>query len=184
MRMLTRLAIFALLAASISGQPLQGRSQKTELMVAVGILEEHVQDIKQKVLALPNSGALCPYPYKQVLDECFFLSKVSLNWNQARQYCQGMQGDLATPRNVYALKSFIIDTAGEVTEAWLGATDQSSEGTWNWLDGRPIASDFAGGQPDDAGGNEDCLDIRLKWHPTLNDYQCGVAQRFVCQYKG
>lgn len=54
--MLTHLAIFALVAASISGQPLQGRSQKTDLLVAVGILEEQVQDVKQKVIALPNSG--------------------------------------------------------------------------------------------------------------------------------
>ncbi|XP_027220609.2 perlucin [Penaeus vannamei] len=180
--MFAQLAIIALLAASISQQPVQGRGQKEDLLIAVGTLEEQVQELKQKIVALPNTGALCPYPYQQVLDECFYVSKVSLNWNQARQYCQGMQGDLATPRNVYALKSYVIETGAASTQVWLGATDQSSEGTWKWLDGRPITSDWANGMPDNYSGNENCLDLRIKWHPPLNDSVCEVAERFVCQY--
>nr|XP_053648761.1 uncharacterized protein LOC128699942 [Cherax quadricarinatus] len=54
----------------------------------------------------------CPYPYSRVVDECFYVSSISLNWPDARQYCQGMTGDLASPRNLYGLKSFIISTAG------------------------------------------------------------------------
>nr|XP_053648745.1 uncharacterized protein LOC128699922 [Cherax quadricarinatus] len=54
----------------------------------------------------------CPYPYTRVLDECFYLSLHSLHWYEAREHCQGMSGDLASPKHIDALKTYIINTAG------------------------------------------------------------------------
>lgn len=70
-------------------------------------------------------------------------------------------------------------------EVWLGSTDKHKEGQWKWLDGRPVdKGEWHSGQPDDAERREDCLDLRLNWHPPFNDYRCNVAQRFMCQFKG
>ncbi|XP_042865740.1 C-type Lectin CRL-like isoform X2 [Penaeus japonicus] len=183
--MLTRLVTLALFVVSINAADLQSTDQRDDLLIAVSLLEKQLQDVRQMVAALPRLGAICPYPYEQVLDECFFLSKISLNWNEARQYCQGMQGDLATPKNVYALKSYALDRYSGENEVWLGSTDKHKEGQWKWLDGRPVdKGEWHSGQPDDSERREDCLDLRLNWHPPFNDYRCNVAQRFMCQFKG
>ncbi|XP_069184309.1 C-type lectin lectoxin-Phi1-like [Procambarus clarkii] len=94
----------------------------------------------------------CPYPYMQVLDECFYVSNKTLSWTEARQYCLRMQGDLATPKHVYALVSFINNIKGP-TPLWIGGTDKGSEGVWQWVDGRPIITDeWSVGNPSDNYG--------------------------------
>ena len=71
----------------------------------------------------------------------------------------------------------ITESAG----AWIGATDAVSEGTWMWSDGTPWDyQTWAGGQPDDWDGNEDCA---LMWASgAWNDGQCSDSDRgAVCR---
>lgn len=80
---------------------------------------------------------------------------------------------------------------------WLGANDTASEGRFTWLDGThlPTASTPADGglpwrdhqpwaagripQPDDAGGNEDCLALALGTFPAADPDPIGVAGTFA-----
>ncbi|XP_045587192.2 perlucin [Procambarus clarkii] len=162
---------------------------RSALVVTQLVLSEQAETLKHLVnstLQAKTSCAperCCPYPYKRVLDECFYLSSKQLAWSQARHYCQGMKGDLATPKHVFALVSFVLENGAWTGAVWIGATDQGREGVWQWVNGQPIAADqWTPGQPDNAGGAENCMDIRLAWHPSLNDFNCVISQRFVCQY--
>nr|XP_045594779.1 perlucin-like protein isoform X2 [Procambarus clarkii] len=129
----------------------------------------------------------CPPPYTRVLDECFFVSKKKLSHSDARTHCQGMRGDLATPRNPYALVSYVYDRG--VTFAWLGATDANSA-EWRWFDGRLISADLWMRKPDmtepsgkdDQGKAEDCCEMWADYHPPLNDAVCNDLKIFVCQF--
>ncbi|XP_071543730.1 echinoidin-like [Panulirus ornatus] len=127
----------------------------------------------------------CPPPYSRILDECFYVSPHSLSWDNARQHCQGLDGDLATPERVFALFSFLLDSGVPVTtRVWVGATDIQLEGKWEWLSGSPIhTSDWASGQPNNYDGAQDCLDFLMNEHPPLNDDSCSSKYRFACQHK-
>ena len=61
---------------------------------------------------LPVSTEECPYPFQEVVDECFYLSPNNLAWHNARHSCQGMGADLATPSYLYALRTFVADKKG------------------------------------------------------------------------
>lgn len=132
-------------------------------------------------------GGYCPYPYTKVLDECFYLSAYELNWSEARLTCQGMTGDLATPRHLYALKAFIIEKTGKEEpplEVFVGAKYFHEEGEWRWLDGRTMdSSNWSPGEPNNNGGKEHCVDMWMKKHPMMNDRSCSSQRRFVCQYQ-
>ncbi|XP_045610256.1 C-type lectin lectoxin-Phi1 isoform X2 [Procambarus clarkii] len=126
----------------------------------------------------------CPFPFTQVLDSCYYLSEVSLTWKDARRYCQGMDGDLATPKHLYALKSFIFKARDYYSTpgVFLGGV-KNGQHSWHWLDGRPIEDGYwYHNEPNNYYGREQCVEMRLQWHPTLNDEDCMKSQEFVCQF--
>ncbi|XP_045615660.1 C-type lectin-like isoform X2 [Procambarus clarkii] len=130
------------------------------------------------------TGGSCPAPYVRLLGgECLFVSKHALSWLQAREHCKGLMGDLATPKNLFILKNYIIhnpDYSG-ISAVFLGG--RKYQGRWWWLDGRQISSeDFAEGEPNNYFGREDCIDLRLSRHPMLNDNKCNSPTPFVCRY--
>jgi hypothetical protein len=63
---------------------------------------------------------------------------------------------------------------------WLGATDRELEGTFVWRDGRPVVySSWEAGEPNDLGGNEECVELRElgRW----NDEECSRGRSFLCE---
>lgn len=66
--------------------------------------------------------------------------------------------------------------------AWISGSDLAKEGEYVWLgSGRPMAyKNFANNQPDNAGGNENCVQMLAtgKW----NDINCNTQLDYICQY--
>ena len=65
----------------------------------------------------------------------------------------------------------------------MGADDRMLEGDFRWSDGSPLLIDDPAwkiGQPDNAHGNEDCVDY-LADLKRLNDSPCSIDKSFVCQ---
>lgn len=69
-------------------------------------------------------------------------------------------------------------------DVWIGLSDRVTEGTFRWVAG--AASPFtawAGGQPDDATGDEDCVEQKRMmsgWH----DEPCTELRAYVCECDG
>ncbi|VDI73478.1 Hypothetical predicted protein [Mytilus galloprovincialis] len=63
---------------------------------------------------------------------------------------------------------------------WLGGTDMDSEGNWIWDDSKtPLNLTFwRPGEPNDAGGEEDCLASHTG---VWNDIPCTLEAQFVCE---
>jgi hypothetical protein len=102
-------------------------------------------------------------------------------WAQARAFCQNFGGDLA-----------LIADGGENDEvlrtvdffapdaAWIGIADQVDEGHFLGVDGHdPVFTNWNDGEPNDAGGNEDCAQLRL--NGLWNDARCDTKLPFVCE---
>ncbi|XP_045111088.1 C-type lectin domain family 17, member A-like [Portunus trituberculatus] len=130
---------------------------------------------------LPESISDCPYPFKQVLDECYYLSSNTLTWHNARHSCQGMGGELAMPIYLYALRNFVAGERGPPRSVWVGANNHN--GGWRWLNGLPVDdAEWGKKQPNNRRPTDQCLAVRRDRHPVLDDMGCGSNLRFVCQY--
>lgn len=71
---------------------------------------------------------------------------------------------------------------------WLGGSDVAQEGKFIWdSDGGVVSAGYtnwAPTQPDDAGGNEDCIHIYPQAsfnQPYWNDWPCSQLNPFVCE---
>jgi hypothetical protein len=84
--------------------------------------------------------------------------------------------------------------AGLATSWWLGASDAAKEGQFVWCypNSEGVAITYSswvtwtGGQPDNAGNNENCVqNIVSEATPPnnirLNDLPCGHSLRFICE---
>jgi hypothetical protein len=70
---------------------------------------------------------------------------------------------------------------------WTSGSDKQTEGHWIWessgLNLNPGFTNWSDGQPDNAGGNEDCLHLnrnsggRIAW----NDAGCNVLLDAICE---
>ena len=68
-------------------------------------------------------------------------------------------------------------------EYWVGGADRAEEGVWKWVSSKtPISSavkDWNPGEPNNSGGDEDCLTINHGGH--WNDRPCHNVYRYVCE---
>ena len=73
------------------------------------------------------------------------------------------------------------DSQGVTGDAWIGGTDEATEGTWLWRDGSGNISDYtnwASGEPNDSQTGEDCLHLQSDYQ--WNDLACANSKGFIC----
>ena len=104
-----------------------------------------------------------------------------MTWTNAKAYCEGLGGHLATITSAEE-QAFIeqLLLVGQKNQYWLGGTDEQQEGVWTWVTGEPWSyTNWDPGQPDNYHGLEDYLQIynkangiRFKWNdiPVDNAY--------------
>jgi hypothetical protein len=120
---------------------------------------------------------------------CYFVDPAETTWSEARTRCQerGASWDLATVGGVED-NEFVAALAG--VEAWLGATDETTEGTWVWTaTGTPFFvvggadasvgfTNWSSAEPNDYD-DSDCLRVL----PTglWADWDCDGLKGRICQ---
>jgi hypothetical protein len=103
-------------------------------------------------------------------------------WGTARDACVSLGLVLADPgggtdNDVWSNAAWAIVGA----PAWIGASDEASEGVWVWTDGSPVAwTAWAAYQPDNAGAAEHCAATNYGPVAAWNDWPCATALPFVC----
>jgi hypothetical protein len=123
--------------------------------------------------------------------DCYSAGATEKTWLEARQSCQdrGADWDLAKIRDAEE-NEFVLTITG--FEAWIGATDETNEGTWLWVsdDGPFFDVDGLGdasvqpysnwnvGEPND-GSDSDCL--RILTTGFWADWECDSVKGYVCQ---
>ena len=100
-----------------------------------------------------------------------------LAFADARVFCTDLGGDLAVLETEEE-NQFMYDAGAE--SMVFGLTDEAVEGSFVWVDGQSATYDaWAEAQPDDAGGDEDC--VQYYADATWNDIPCTNAYGFVCE---
>ncbi|XP_042863198.1 uncharacterized protein LOC122247728 [Penaeus japonicus] len=158
------------------------RRSRTQVAEENGTIstQARIQDLRITIKVLKPDEP-CHPAFTKVSKECIHLSADMLPWDEAQKTCSYIGGNLATPRDVVALRDY-INAISDAKYLWLGGTDAPDEGNWRWLWGGAVNSSmWAPGKPD-GGGVQNCLLLSTARSPPLDDYFCSSAFYYVCQY--
>ncbi len=149
----------------------------------------------------PGSACTCPCTTRQWStlgagnNEYMYCSAPTVGWTTARTNCQsaGTSWDLATVNS--AAENTHIATNGGTFTVWLGYNDCETtgacgngltvEGTFSWVGGTSSYTNWAGGQPDNAGSalnnpGQDCATM-ARSGGTWSDAACSTNTGYVCE---
>ena len=107
----------------------------------------------------------------------------SASWYDAETACETDGAHLvrinSATENAFVLS---LHPAGDI---WIGLSDHLVEAQFRWTDGSATAGGYQnwqGGQPNDAGGSEDCGEMNVAggW----NDNGCTFVETYVCECDG
>ncbi|XP_048042806.1 asialoglycoprotein receptor 1-like isoform X1 [Megalobrama amblycephala] len=118
-------------------------------------------------------------------NSCYLFSSDSMNWTQAKDYCE-KQGALLLKTEDSEKEWEFVTHLTKPFQYWIGLTDQTT-GQWRWADDTPCTMDkvhWGPGQPDKwqghrEKGGEECAHIT--YSGTVNDNHCAIKMRFICK---
>lgn len=107
------------------------------------------------------------------------------SWAEAQASCEASFGGTLVVIDGAAENAAVIALATAKTPSvWIGLSDLRVEGTFLWPDGTsPRYTTWNAGEPNDAGGNEDCTQLDAAsgyW----NDLDCTVSLPYICENAG
>jgi hypothetical protein len=122
---------------------------------------------------------------------CFVFFSAPLPYMQAEAACAAIAAKLAVIKSA-ATNTYVLGLVG-AADAFIGATDRTTEGTFLWLDNAadPLSGTFTNwraGEPNNGGvDGEDCAIIEGELTGTWDDRPCVVtgtagSYPYVCQY--
>ncbi|XP_041654469.1 ladderlectin-like [Cheilinus undulatus] len=101
------------------------------------------------------------------------------------RHCTTVGGNLPsvhTKEEYEFLRNTVHQLTGQHVMAWLGGYDAAKEGVWLWSDGSHFDfKHWAKGEPNNAGGHENCMHMNLKGKDFVNDIPCHVKMAFLCE---
>lgn len=143
---------------------------------------------------LEEAGKVClPCPEKWIQHQktCFFFSSDRLDWEESRENCTALGGQLAV-LHTQEEHDFLEKAAKEITGTWdfhywIGLSDKEEEGDWRWVDGTAINKTYWNtdlNEPNNhAEGSlegEDCAVLNSNSRSWF-DVPCGYRYKWICQ---
>jgi hypothetical protein len=116
-----------------------------------------------------------------VLVRGLVLCTTPVPYGVARDACAAGGRQLVSIANA-AENDRVASVASPYGYAWIGLTDEAQEGVWAWEDGAAVVyANWSAGEPNDAGGNEDCTGTNFPSYGLWNDFSCSTELPFVCE---
>ena len=129
-------------------------------------------------------GSNCPAGWVNNGSSCYYVKDIpTLKQSDARQHCQNLGGDLAIIKseNQNDFIFSLIQSQKTFTKwgAWIGI-QRKADGKFYWIDNTPVDGSYsiwAGGEPNNAGGSENCVQIygNHRFEKTWNDFSCELG---------
>jgi hypothetical protein len=131
----------------------------------------------------PDDGLDCPDCQERWLGpHRYLVCPNPRDFDQAVQHCRDNGSELAQIDGPYENLWLWYNAVTTWNQWWwLGGHDRDAEGAFTWTTGEALAyRDFLEGQPDDGGGDEDCLHY-FEWTYQWNDIACGAQLGVLCE---
>jgi hypothetical protein len=173
-----------------SGEPNNagGRENCAELMVPTGEWNDRACEDAIGYVCEPSAASGAPFGCTGRLvrtshGEYCFHGSAQRSWDDAFAACAAAGGELAkltTQAESDALREATRGVIG--MSVYVGLTDRAREGSFEWTHGREAFRAFGPGEPNDAGGDEDCVELfpaSGKW----NDIPCALARSALCELR-
>lgn len=121
----------------------------------------------------------CPEPFINLGEECFNFQLEDLSWEESRQRCLQLGGDLAIPKNLTQVRLFIGENYPRKNRRnfWLGGIENNK--VWEWLSGDAVHPTLW--YTNEPSGNGDCLAMFDGWERVLSDFPCENQRRAICE---
>ncbi|XP_068135067.1 snaclec trimecetin subunit beta-like [Hyperolius riggenbachi] len=124
-----------------------------------------------------DSAPLCPPGWKNVSNNCYFLSEQKMNWTASEAFCKTRGGSLMVINNNRTKSDFQV-----LTLKWLNGDDfcvglrrDPSQNKWIWLDDTDCVDKVDYYQP---GGKLDCAYLS---DGKIRALDCSTQRPFICQ---
>ena len=116
-----------------------------------------------------------------MLGPVYTLMNKELSWSGANAACLAKGLQLASVHSASENKLLVAAAAGNTV--WIGGTHADLEDTWRYSStGTPLLyKNWHSGEPNNAGGNEHCLQLAPIWSGKWNDAPCTQQRKYVCE---
>ncbi|XP_035024556.2 CD209 antigen-like [Hippoglossus stenolepis] len=158
-------------------------------------IQDEVSELKSIIPLLSMGCRHCNPGWTFLHLRCYYITFYDLHrkrsWNDARQFCKKLGGDLAvidTPEKTVSITKLINshhDPARSIYQGayWIGLSDVDQEDIWKWPDGRRLAESYWNdGEPNDHD-DEDCGATYPRDNPfkAWNDAPCNMYMKWICE---
>jgi hypothetical protein len=125
-----------------------------------------------------------------VTGHCYTLFTTPMTRDAARTACRGLGATTHLATIQSAAENTVIATLLGQNHSLVGGSDEATEGTFVWDDGAPVVlTNWNTGEPNDAGGQEDCMEVVGALNGGWNDVPCAPTvatpnlgtYTFVCE---
>ncbi|XP_060939359.1 CD209 antigen-like [Limanda limanda] len=168
-------------------------------------IEDEVSELKSLIPLLSMGCRHCNTGWTFLHLRCYYFPFHELprqrRWNEARQFCQKLGGDLAvidTPEKTVSITKLIKshrDAERSIYQGayWFGLSDVYEENVWEWPDGRRMTESYWNdGEPNDGRSNdgephdgnyENCGAMYPSDNPlkAWNDAPCNMYMKWICE---
>ncbi|XP_012669485.1 CD209 antigen-like [Otolemur garnettii] len=123
----------------------------------------------------------CPWDWTFFQGNCYFFSTIQRNRHNSMTACQEVGAQLVMIKSTEEQDFLRLQVSTKERHTWIGLSDLTHEGTWQWVDGSPLPPDLRkywnNGEPNNIG-EEDCVEFKGKgW----NDHKCNVLNFWICK---
>ncbi|XP_061597873.1 lactose-binding lectin l-2-like [Cololabis saira] len=154
----------------------------------VKLQEVKLQEVKEQEVKLQEVKLLrggCPMFWYSFNDRCYKYVATPMIWADAELNCLSQGANLVSihsqdEENFVKLLIRNFDPSERPT--WIGLSDAEKNGSWFWSDGSKLSfSNWNLGEPNNSGGNEECVHTSFGAAKIWNDWICSGGNAFVCK---
>ena len=144
--------------------------------------QKHKRRICESPLLCLSSGP-CPAGWLALDDYCYHYVSTGMTWQAADDHCAGLQpgARLSSVVNM-AIWRILYQNFGSGSGIFVGISDQTSEGSFQSIDGTAWSVDWKEFQPDNGGPfliGEDCVTLD---ELGASDISCSKKLPFICRF--